>query len=102
MTLWWKEEESCSIWDSKTHGRKKELRSMNRRVRWGRPYDFPDAYIVLLASLKVGFDAPYRMVEEVVEALSEYISFIQKDICFTKVRRRMMRLLKGRERSLLN
>ncbi len=74
---------------------KKELRSMNKR-KVGRPFDFPDLYIEFLAFLKVGFDAPYRMVEGAAEALSEYISFIQ-DICFTQIRRRMVRLLKGKK-----
>ena len=74
---------------------KKELKSMNRR-KVGRPFDFPDTYIEFLAFIKVGFDAPYRMVEGALEALSEYISFI-KDICFTQIRRRMVRLMKGKK-----
>jgi hypothetical protein len=74
---------------------KKELKSMNKH-KVGRPFDFPDSYIEFLAFIKVGFDAPYRMVEGAVEALSEYISFIQ-DICFTQIRRRMVRLLTNLE-----
>jgi hypothetical protein len=66
---------------------KSELKSMNKH-KVGRPFNFPDSYIEFLAFIKVGFDAPYRMVEGAVEALSEYISFIQ-DICFTQIRRRM-------------
>jgi hypothetical protein len=74
---------------------KKELESMNED-KVGRPYEFPNAYIEFLAFIKVGFDIPYRMVEGTVDALSEYISFIQ-GICFTQIRRRMMRLLKGKK-----
>ncbi len=64
----------------------------------GRPFDFPNSYIEFLSFLKVGFDIPYRMVEGAVDALSEYISFIQ-DICFTQIRRRMVRLVKGKKPS---
>ena len=64
----------------------------------GRPFDFPNSYIEFLSFLKVGFDIPYRMVEGAVDALSEYVSFIQ-DICFTQIRRRMVRLLKGKKPS---
>jgi len=76
---------------------KKELKSMNKR-KVGRPFDFPDAYIEFLSFLKVGFDIPYRMVEGAVDELSEYISFIH-DICFTQIRRRMVRLMKGKKPS---
>ena len=64
----------------------------------GRRFEFPDSYIEFLSFLKVGFDVPYRMVEGAVESLSEYISFIQ-EICFTQIRRRMIRLLKGKKPS---
>ncbi len=74
---------------------KRELRAMNKH-KVGRPFDFPDSYIEFLAFIKVGFDAPYRMIEGAVEALSEYISFIQ-DICFTQIRRRMVQLMKGKK-----
>jgi transposase len=76
---------------------KKELQSMNKH-KLGRPFDFPNSYIEFLSFLKVGFDIPYRMVEGAVDALSEYISFIQ-GICFTQIRRRMIRLLKGKKPS---
>jgi len=76
---------------------KKELKSMNKR-KVGRPFDFPDSYIEFLSFLKVGFDIPYRMVEGAVDELSEYISFIH-DICFTQIRRRMVRLMKGKKPS---
>jgi transposase len=76
---------------------KKELKSMNRR-KVGRPFNFPDTYIEFLGFIKVGFHAPYRMVEGAVEALSEYISFI-KDICFSQIRKRIVRLMKGKKPS---
>ena len=76
---------------------KKELKSMNKH-KVGRPFDFPDSYIEFLSFLKVGFDIPYRMVEGAVDELSEYISFIH-DICFTQIRRRMVRLMKGKKPS---
>jgi len=76
---------------------KKELVSMNKH-KVGRPFDFPDSYIEFLSFLKVGFDIPYRMVEGAVDELSEYISFIH-DICFTQIRRRMVRLMKGKKPS---
>ena len=76
---------------------KKELKSMNKH-KVGRPFDFPNSYIEFLSFLKVGFDIPYRMVEGAVDALSEYISFI-RDICFTQIRRRMVRLVKGKKPS---
>lgn len=76
---------------------KKELVSMNKH-KVGRPFDFPDSYIEFLSFLKVGFDIPYRMVEGAVDELSEYISFI-RDICFTQIRRRMVRLMKGKKPS---
>ena len=72
-----------------------ELKSMNKH-KVGRPFDFPDSYIEFLSFIKVGFDAPYRMIEGAVEALSEYISFIQ-DICFNQIRRRMVRLMKRKK-----
>lgn len=74
---------------------KKELKSMNRD-KLGRPYKFPNSYIEFLSFIKVGFDIPYRMVEGAIDALSEHISFI-RGICFTQIRRRMLRLLKGKK-----
>ncbi len=78
---------------------KKELKTMNKH-KVGRPFDFPDPYIEFLAFVKVGFDITYRMVEGAMEALSEYISFIQ-GICFTQIRRRMISLLKGKKPSAI-
>jgi len=77
----------------------RELKSMNKH-KVGRPYEFPDSYIEFLSFLKVGFDIPYRMVEGAVDALSEYISFI-RGMCFTQIRRRMLRLLKGKKPSAI-
>ncbi len=74
---------------------KSELKSMNKH-KVGRPFDFPESYIEFLTFMKVGFDAPYRLIEGATEALSEYISFI-KNICFTQIRRRMIRLMKGKK-----
>ncbi len=77
----------------------KELKSMNKS-KLGRPYEFPDSYIEFLSFIKVGFDIPYRMVEGAIDALSEHISFI-RGICFTQIRRRMLRLLKGKKPSAI-
>ena len=74
---------------------KKELKSMNKH-KVGRPFVFPDSYIEFLGFLKVGFNAPYRIIEGAVESLSEYISFI-KDICFSQIRKRILRLMKGKK-----
>lgn len=76
---------------------KEEVESMNED-KVGRPFDFPDSYIEFLSFLKVGFHTTYRMIEGATEALSQYISFI-KDICFTQIRRRMLRLMKGKKPS---
>lgn len=40
---------------------KKELKLMNKS-KVGRPFDFPDSYIEFLDFIKVGFDAPYRVL----------------------------------------
>jgi hypothetical protein len=56
---------------------KSKIRLMNKS-KVGRPFDFPDSYIEFLPFIKVGFDFSYRMIEGAVEALGEYISFIQK------------------------
>ncbi len=64
----------------------------------GRPFDFPDSYIEFLGFIKVGFDIPYRMVEGAIDALSKYISFI-RDICFSQIRKRIVRLMKGKKPS---
>jgi hypothetical protein len=72
-----------------------ELKEMNKH-KVGRPFDSPDSYIEFLGFIKVGFHATYRMVEGAIESLSEYISFI-KDICFSQIRKRIMRLMKGKK-----
>jgi hypothetical protein len=64
----------------------------------GRPYAYPNSYIEFLSFLKVGFDIPYRMVEGITEALSEYTAFI-KEVHFTQIRRRMLALMKGKKPS---
>jgi transposase len=65
-----------------------ELEGMNRE-KFGRPYEFPDSYVEFLAFFKVGFDAPYRVIEGITEALSENLAFV-KDIHFTQIRRRVL------------
>lgn len=74
---------------------KNELKLMNKH-KVGRPFDFPDSYIEFLGFVKVGFHATYRTVEGAIEALGEYISFI-KDICFSQIRKRIIRLMKGKK-----
>jgi len=78
---------------------KNELDVMNSS-KLGRPYEYPNSYISFLSFLKVGFDIPYRMVEGITEALSEYITFI-KEVHFTQIRRRMLSLMKGKKPSEL-
>jgi transposase len=69
----------------------RELEGMNRE-KFGRPYEFPDSYIEFLSFFKVGFNAPYRVIEGMTEALSEGLAFV-KDIHFTQIRRRVLLLL---------
>lgn len=66
----------------------KELDRMNDEKR-GRPYEFPDSYIEFLSFFKVGLNAPYRIIEGMTEALSEYLTFV-KEIHFTQIRRRVL------------
>ena len=65
----------------------------------GRPYDFPNSYIEFL-SFPQGWGSIFRTGWSRVQLThcQEYISFIQ-DICFTQIRRRMIRLLKGKKPS---
>lgn len=77
--------------------REAELRSMNND-KLGRPFEFTDSYIQFLAFIKTGFDAPYRIVQGVLRALSEYIRFVE-EMHFTHIRRRMLKLLKGKKPS---
>lgn len=73
-----REEGSSSISDLLLPGKvSSNLRTTNARSE-DHPFDFPDSYIECLAFIKVGFNAPYRMVEGATESLSEYISVIQK------------------------
>lgn len=66
----------------------KELGSMNAEKK-GRPYEFPESYIEFLSFFKVGLNAPYRAIEGMTEALSEYLTFV-KEIHFTQIRRRVL------------
>lgn len=74
-----------------------EVDEMNAE-KVGRPYEYPNSYIEFLSFLKVGFDIPYRMVEGITEALSEYLRFI-REVHFTQIRRRMLALMKGKKPS---
>jgi len=57
---------------------KKELKLMNKQ-KVGRPFDFTNSYIEFLAFFKVGFDAPYRMLEgERSKKLSRNISRLSR------------------------
>jgi len=64
---------------------------MNGVKRDGRRFQYPDSYIEFLAFLKTGFQIPYRTVEGVVRGLSNYIKGL-KEMHFTQIRRRMLRL----------
>jgi hypothetical protein len=76
---------------------KSQVDAMNED-KVGRPYTYPNSYIEFLSFLKVGFDIPYRMVQGITTALSEYISFF-REIHFTQIRRRLLALMKGRKPS---
>ena len=73
----------------------RELDTMNDDKR-GRPYRFPDSYIEFLSFFKVGLNAPYRVVEGLTEALSEYLAFV-KEIHFTQIRRRVLAMVRRRK-----
>lgn len=68
-----------------------ELDSMNAVKRDGRRFQYPNSYIEFLAFLKTGFQIPYRTVEGVVRGLSNYVKGL-KEMHFTQIRRRMLRL----------
>jgi hypothetical protein len=74
-----------------------ELDAMNED-KLGRPFEYPNLYVEFLASIKVGFDIPYRMVEGITKALSQHIRFVE-EVHFTQIRRRMLSLLKGKKPS---
>jgi len=70
----------------------RELEGMNGDKR-GRPYRFPDSYIEFLSFFKVGLNAPYRVIEGMTEALSEYLTLV-RDIHFTQIRRRVLAVVR--------
>jgi hypothetical protein len=70
----------------------KELDGMNENKKW-RPYEFPDSYIEFLSFFKVGLNAPYRVIQGMSEALSEYLSFV-KEMHFTQIRRRLLAMIR--------
>jgi hypothetical protein len=69
-----------------------ELDEMNKEKR-GRPYEFPESYLEFLSFFKVGLDAPYRVIEGMTEALSEYLTLV-KEIHFTQIRRRVLAMIR--------
>ena len=62
----------------------------------GRPYEFPDSYIEFLSFFRVGLNTPYRVIEGMTEALSEYLTLV-KEIHFTHVRRRILAMVKRKK-----
>jgi transposase len=73
----------------------RELDAMNDDKR-GSPYRFPDSYIEFLSFFKVGLNAPYRVIEGMTEALSEYLAFV-KEIHFTQIRRRVLAMVRKKK-----
>jgi len=76
---------------------KEEVESMNEGKE-GRPYRFPESYVSFLAFLKVGFDMPYRELQGVTRALSEYIKPLE-EMHFTQARRRIIGMVRKRKPS---
>jgi len=72
-----------------------ELEEMNSEKK-GRPYEFPDSYIEFLSFFKVGLNTPYRVIEGMTEALSEYLTLV-KEIHFTQVRRRILAMVRRKK-----
>lgn len=73
----------------------RELEGMNAEKK-GRPYEFPDSYIEFLSFFKVGLNAPYRVIEGMTEALSEYLTLV-KEIHFTQIRRRVLAMIRKKK-----
>jgi hypothetical protein len=73
----------------------KELDTMNAEKK-GRPYEFPESYIEFLSFFKVGLNAPYRVIEGMTEALSEYLTLV-KEIHFTQIRRRGLAMIRKKK-----
>jgi hypothetical protein len=72
-----------------------ELEGMNAEKK-GRPYEFPDSYIEFLSFFKVGLNAPYRVIEGMTEALSEYLALV-KEMHFTQIRRRVLAMIRKKK-----
>ncbi|MDG6940989.1 MAG: IS5 family transposase, partial [Nitrososphaerota archaeon] len=72
-----------------------ELEGMNGD-KTGRPYEFPESYIEFLSFFRVGFNAPYRVIEGMTGSLSEYLAFV-KEMHFTQVRRRILAMVKRKK-----
>ena len=74
---------------------KRELEAMNSDKK-GRPYEFPDSYIEFLSFFKVGLNAPYRVIEGMTEALSEYLRVVE-EMHFTQIRRRVLAMARKKK-----
>ena len=77
-----------------------ELKTMNGDKR-GRPYEFPDSYIEFLSFFRVGLNAPYRVIEGMTEALSEYLRMVE-EIHFTQIRRRVLEMVRKKRPEYLD
>ena len=64
------------------------MKGMNHPNKLGRPFEFPDSYIMFVSFLKIGFKLPYRMVQGAVRALSKIIRI--EEMHFTHMRRRIL------------
>ncbi len=78
----------------------RELEVMNSDKK-GRPYEFPDSYIEFLSFFKVGLNAPYRVIEGMTEALSEYLRMVE-EMHFTQIRRRVLAMVRKKKPECLD
>ena len=74
---------------------RRELDGMNSDKR-GRPYEFPDSYIEFLSFFRAGLNAPYRVIEGMTEALSEYLRMVE-EMHFTQIRRRGLEMVRKKK-----
>jgi hypothetical protein len=68
----------------------KEIKEMNIG-KVGAPFQYSDSYVQFLAFLKIGFKIPYRMLQDIVRGLSQYVRILE-EIHFTHIRRRMIKI----------
>src|SRR5262249_13514723 len=66
----------------------KEIKKMNIG-KVGAPIQCSDSYVRFLAFLKIGFKIPYRMVQDIVRGLAEYVKIVE-EIHFTHIRKRII------------